>query len=113
MLEAADLAVAALTAHATGRGPNTSRELLHKMDDARQNFEEQADNLYRTLDLHGGFPPLSKIAPEYLRTLLLAHHLKIMIRKKVFGHSIALSRVGAAKGGKQAPAGELSILAGY
>ena len=80
------------------------------MDDARQSFEEQANNLYCALDLHGGFPPLAQIPLEYLRALLLAHHLKIMIRRKVFGYSIAVSRIGAAKGGKQAAAGESQYL---
>jgi hypothetical protein len=105
MLDAADAAVAALNVQLAGRGAEDSRQLIHRMDDARQTFEDQADNLYRALDLHGGFPPLAEIVLEYLQALLLAHHLKILIRKKVFGHSIALSRVGSAKGGKQAPAG--------
>jgi hypothetical protein len=105
MLEAADAVVAALNVHLPGRGVDDTRRLIQKMDDARQTFEEQANNLYCNLDLHGGFPPLGAIALEYLQALLLAHHLKIMIRKKVFGHSIAISRIGSAKGGKQAPAG--------
>jgi hypothetical protein len=110
MLEAADAAVAALNIHLPGRGAEDVRQLIQRMLDTRQTFEEQADNLYRALDLHGGFPPLAEIALEYLQALLLAHHLKIMIRKKVFGHSIALSRIGSAKGGKQTPAGQSRVI---
>jgi hypothetical protein len=104
MLEASEAAIAAFGAHERS-GPVQSREMVQRMQDSRQSFEEQADNLYRGLDLHGGFPPLTVIALPYLQALLLAHHLKIMIRKKVFGHFMALSRIGSAKGGRQAPAG--------
>ena len=66
----------------------------------------QAETLYSSLNVHDQFPELSHISLDFVQTLLMAHNLKINIRKRAVGSFFEWDRLDRAVGGKDKPLGE-------
>ncbi|EMD40254.1 hypothetical protein CERSUDRAFT_46500 [Gelatoporia subvermispora B] len=64
-----------------------------------------AETLYISLNISQMFPELKNVDAEVVRVIMLAHDLKIYIRKRVVAQLLEFDRIDRAAGGKDNPLG--------
>ncbi|KAI6142928.1 hypothetical protein EDD17DRAFT_1769009 [Pisolithus thermaeus] len=65
----------------------------------------KAEALYSSLNIHKQFPQLTNVSFDFMRTLLMAHDLKINIHKQAIGVFFEWDKLDHAVGGKDKPLG--------
>jgi hypothetical protein len=74
---------------------------IESLERSHQCLMDKVDVLYASLNVHDKFPELEGINIKFVRTLLLAHHLKINIRKRAIGSFFEWDKLDRAIGGTQ------------
>ena len=62
-----------------GEAPKHSLSTIVMMEQTQQQLQEESEKLYALLNIHNSYPKLQGMGLEFIRTLLLAHDLKINI----------------------------------
>jgi len=74
---------------------------LGSLECSHERLLNKVDLLYALLNIHDRFLELHGVGLEFVRTLLLAHDLKINIRKRAIGSFFEWDKLNHAVGGKQ------------
>ncbi|KAG6839934.1 hypothetical protein C0991_010226 [Blastosporella zonata] len=100
-MEAIDQAIHALRSElSTADAPPTSLKLLSNLQQTQEEFKEQGEALYSSLNVHDSFPELANIDLDFVRVLLTARDLKINIRKRAIGSFLEWDKLDQAVGGR-------------
>ncbi|TFK18317.1 hypothetical protein FA15DRAFT_709976 [Coprinopsis marcescibilis] len=83
----------------------TNKKLIEKMQAQHGELLENIDELYSALNIQGEFPELKDVSYQFLLKLLLAHDLKINIRKRAIGSFFEWDRLDQAVKGRDKPLG--------
>ncbi|EMD34765.1 hypothetical protein CERSUDRAFT_54749 [Gelatoporia subvermispora B] len=82
-----------------------AKSLLSWLHTTSSNLSERAEKLYTSLNISQMFPELKGVNAEFVRMLLLAHDIKIIVRKRVVAQLLEFDRIDRAAGGKDNPLG--------
>ncbi|KAF8869756.1 hypothetical protein CPB84DRAFT_1856057 [Gymnopilus junonius] len=100
-LELVDKSIRATEASlATSTMPEKSKEILKGLYESHSSFTDCIEALYASLNFYDSYPDLKGANLEFVRTLLLAHDLKINIRKRAIGSFFEWDRLDQAIGGR-------------
>ena len=91
---------------ATSATPEESKGILKGLLDMHATFSNEVEALYVSLNIHDSYPDLKGASLEFVRTLLMAHDLKINIRKRAIGSFFEWDRLDQAVGGRNQALGE-------
>ena len=69
----------------------------------------KAETLYSSLNVHDHFPELTNVSLDFVRTLLMAHDLKINICKRAVGSFFEWDKLDCAVSGKDKPLGTCPV----
>ena len=95
---------------ATSATPEESKGILKGLLDMHATFSNEVEALYISLNIHDSYPDLKGASLEFVRTLLMAHDLKINIRKRAIGSFFEWDRLDQAVGGRNQALGRLSLI---
>ena len=98
------------TTLATSATPEESKGILKGLLDMHTKFSDEVEALYVSLNIHDSYPDLKGASLEFVRTLLMAHDLKINIRKRAIGSFFEWDRLDQAVGGRNQALGRLSLI---
>ena len=76
-------------------------EALQSLERGHSRLMDKVETLYMSLNLHDNFPELKGVDLNFVRTLLLAHDLKINIRKRAIASFFEWDKLDRAIGGAQ------------
>lgn len=96
----------AKAALATSATPEESKGILKGLLDMHSTFSNKVEALYVSLNIHDSYPDLKGATLEFVRTLLMAHDLKINIRKRAIGSFFEWDRLDQAVGGRNQTLGK-------
>ncbi|KJA14936.1 hypothetical protein HYPSUDRAFT_412056 [Hypholoma sublateritium FD-334 SS-4] len=85
---------------ATSATPEESKDILKGLLDMHTTFSNKVEALYVSLNIHDSYPDLKGASLEFVRTLLMAHDLKINVRKRAVGSFFEWDRLDQAVGGR-------------
>lgn len=85
---------------AKGNAPPDCLSLLGSLESMHSQLVVRIEKLYASLNIEDNFPELQSYNLTFVRILLLARDLKIIIRKKALGSFFEWSRIDQAVGGK-------------
>ena len=91
---------------ATSATPKDSKKILEGLLDVHATFTNKVEALYVSLNIHDSYPDLKGASLEFVRLLLMAHDLKINIRKRAIGSFFEWDRLDQAVGGRNQALGE-------
>lgn len=94
------------TTLAKGNAPPDCMALLSSLESIHSQLATRIEKLYASLNIEDNFPELQKFDLTFVRVLLLARDLKILIRKKALGSFFEWSRIDQAVGGKDQALGK-------
>ena len=92
-----------LTVSAT---PEESKGILKGLLEMHATFSSKVEALYVSLNIHDTYPDLKGASLEFVRLLLMAHDLKINIRKRAIGSFFEWDRLDQAVGGRNQALGK-------
>lgn len=90
-----------------------TRDLLTGLDRTHDRLKNKVEGLYASLNITDVFPELQGIDFDFVQTLLMAHNLKINIRKHAIGSFFEWDKLDQAAGGRQQALGQLASSANY
>ena len=91
---------------ATSTTPGESKNILKGLLDMHSMFSSKVEDLYTSLNIHDSYPDLKGAPLEFVRVLLMAHDLKINIRKRAIGSFFEWDRLDQAVGGRNQTLGK-------
>ena len=94
----------------TSATPEESKSILKGLLDMHTTFSNEVEALYVSLNIHDSYPDLKGASLEFVRTLLMAHDLKINIRKRAIASFFEWDRLNQAVGGRNQALGKLSLV---
>lgn len=94
---------------ATSATPEDSKSILKGLLEMHATFSNKVEALYVSLNIHDSYPDLKGASLEFVRTLLMAHDLKINIRKRAIGSFFEWDRLDQAVGGRHQVLGKLHV----
>ncbi|KAH7917226.1 hypothetical protein BV22DRAFT_985479, partial [Leucogyrophana mollusca] len=103
-LDASDKALhtmRAIISTSTQSVSNDTISALESLERGHDRLISKVEQLYASLNVHEKFPELKGIDLEFVRTLLIAHDLKINIRKRAIGSFFEWDKLNQAVGGQQ------------
>ena len=86
-----------------------NKEANHFLASLRRTHERaisKVEELYVSLNMADAFPEIKGLPLEFMRTLLMAHDLKMNIRKRAIGTFFEWDRLDRAAGGQDEPLGK-------
>jgi len=106
-LEASDKALQAAWTIIERDATQDTLEALQSLERSYNRLLTKVDVLYTLLNIQDRFPELHGVNLEFVRTLLLAHDLKINIWKQAIGSFFEWDKLDHAVGGKQKALGQV------
>ncbi|KAG6863650.1 hypothetical protein C0991_004361, partial [Blastosporella zonata] len=101
-MDAVDQAIQSLRSELSQtKAPKDSLALLSHLQQAQEDFKDQGEALYLSLNVHDSFPELAHVNMEFVCILLLARDLKINIRKRAINSFLEWDKLDQAVGGKE------------
>ena len=70
-----------------------------------EELSNKVEELYVSLNVQESYPDLQGFGIDFVRTLLMAHDLKVNIRKRAIGSFFEWDRLDQAVGGRSNPLG--------
>lgn len=95
---------------AKGDAPPDCLALLVSLESIHSQLASRIERLYASLNIEDSFPELQNYDLTFVRVLLLARDLKILIRKKALGSFFEWSRIDQAVGGRDQALGKILYL---
>ncbi|KAI5987336.1 hypothetical protein F5J12DRAFT_728525, partial [Pisolithus orientalis] len=83
-------------------------EALESLERSHDHLLNKVDLLYASLNIHDKFPKLNGVDIEFVQMLLLAHDLKINIRKWAIGGFFEWDKLDHTVQGKQKALGSIA-----
>jgi hypothetical protein len=83
-----------------------SLDVLKSLEHMHQHLNTKVEELFASLNIQQSFNKLKGIELDYIQTLLLAHDLKINIRKCAIGSFFEWDRLDQAVGGCEVTLGK-------
>jgi hypothetical protein len=78
---------------------------MEELEQSRVLLQQQAEALYTSLNITESFPELQGVDLEFVKVLLMARDLKIVIRKRAIGSFFEEDKLKQAVGGRHQPLG--------
>ncbi|OSX57077.1 hypothetical protein POSPLADRAFT_1061782 [Postia placenta MAD-698-R-SB12] len=88
-----------------GEASAESHEVIARLERSHTRLVDKVEALYSSLNITDSFPDFRNISLEFVRLLLMAHDLKINIRKRAVGSFFEWDRLDQAVGGRHNPLG--------
>ena len=105
-LEGAKAAIAEAGKTAEAKKAMLSKTLISKMEAQHAELLSDIDKLYATLNIQDEFLELDGVSYQFVLKLVLAHDLKINIRKRAVGSFFEWDRLDQAVGGRNIALGK-------
>ena len=91
---------------AQGDATKDSIATILVIEQTQQQLQEESERIYASLNIHDSYPKLQGMSLRFVRTLLLAHDLKINIRKCAVVSFFEWDKLDSVMGGKSNPLGK-------
>ena len=88
-----------------GKAPDAALTALSTLEQTHSCLMKNVESLYTSLNIHERFPELNGLSLDFVRTLFMAHDLKINIRKRAIASFFEWEKLDRAVGGKENPLG--------
>lgn len=89
-----------------GNVASPALEAIAGLERTHTRLVKHIETLYASLHVSDGFPEIDGMSLDFVRTLFLAHDLKINIRKRAISSFFEWEKLDQAAGGKQNPLGK-------
>ena len=89
-----------------GEAPKDSIVTILMIEQIQQRLQEESERLYALLNIHDSYPELQGMSLKFVRTLLWACNLKIIIRKCAITSFFKWDNLNSVMGKKSNPLGE-------
>ena len=89
----------------TSSVPSKSSKILNGLEEMHEELSNKVEELYVSLNVQESYPDLQGFGIDFVRTLLMAHDLKVNIRKRAIGSFFEWDRLDQAVGGRSNPLG--------
>lgn len=91
---------------AGGASANVARTRMQGLRNTHEKLTEQAEELYKELDVGQAFPHIRDFGLEFARVLVMAYDAKCIARQKITGRFFEWDYLDRAVGGKGPSLGE-------
>lgn len=78
-----------------------SLRILNNLQDHHERLKDDIDELFSSLTIRDSYPELQGVDLEFIKYLLIAHDLKINVRKRAIGSFFEWERLDQASGGRE------------
>ena len=87
--------------------PLSALRVIETLEQNHGRLQGQVNNLYTSLNIPESFPELERVDLEFVKILLMARDLKIIIRKRAIGSFFEWDKLDRAVGGRHQALGAL------